>query len=1808
MYWFYDGYAKEDRVIQANGSTPLSAVTWNTFLNGNNYRGSKELDTLITETDRELLVYYGLWNVGAQYTIWPGWSANSPNGTWQCENGGVCGTFRCDWFVNEVTEFALGECFDNKDIPPGGSYFGFGPVPKDLYESTNARAVSITTPTATVDFLGQSSQSIVIDFSELMSRGTLDPDWNNTVTLTGTVNGQNITYPLSSADVLFQGNLLPTSIYDHGDEIFDYPETVWNAEACQYRSVTQQSAQQMIITPVGGFTPGETLCLTISGDAKDLGGNAFLGKSFTLQVPSLEDGATLTNKTIADNTVVSAGQHFTQSWTLQNTGTTTWTTGTTGYTLNRISGDPLQSGLQWLTLSDTVLPNGYYTFSLDLIAPTSPGTYTESWQMYGADSSGGYGTSFGPVVTVQIVVPGTPTNHRPLVGVVTPSGTLSGDIAINYSLFDDESDTCSIQVQYSPNGGTNWYTATQGSGGNGTTGLSSLPLGSPHTYVWASGTDIGSVNNTNVKIRIAASDAGGAGTESTTGAFTVTNQPLAPPELTICDASATEGNSGTVDCTFTVVLSRLASQDVTVQWATADGTATVEDSDYQSASNTLTILAGELTGTIVARVNGDTKHEGDEYFYVNLSNPNGATISRSRGAGTILNDDQPPGNPEIAVEGWFDGTAHDIFNGKGNPEWLYGTYFGTVTQNSTPPTRTFTVQNIGTAPLTTNSLTVPLGFTIIEPLNGTIAAGDSDDFTLQMSTSTVGTQSGKISFGNNDADEDPFHFAISGTVTYVGAAATTTVLDVSPSSAVYGQSVTFTAIVGVNPPGWGVPSGTVTFMVGSNPIGSAALSQGTAVFSTSDLPSGPQVVTAVYSGDGSNYASSTSSIASNLVLSTVAGNGPHGYQGDGGPATAASLGFPNGVAVDIAGNVFIADTSNNVVRKVDHSTGIITTIAGIYGAYGYNGDNIQATAASLGGPSAVAVDGNGNLLIADAGNGRIRMVNLSTGIISTVAGNGNDMPPYFAGDNGPATAASLNSPRGIVIDNSGNIFIADTQNNRVRKVDHATGIITTVAGGGTGDLGDNGLATAASLNGPTGIALDASGNLYIADYWNSRIRKVDHATNLITTVAGNGIAGLGGDGGPATAASLNQPWGVAVDANGHLFIADRNNGRIRQVTLATNTITTIAGGANTFWENGPALAASLSGPCQIAVDASGNIFVAEGGGWRVRKIAAGNMSVNIAPASLLVSADAKSRVYRTSDPSFTATISGFQNGETLETSGVSGSPTLTTSAVATSPVGSYPITASPGTLASTNYTFTFVEGTLDVLPAPLTANIIVGSKTYDGTAAASITGRSVSGVIGSDDVTLTGGTAFFANRTTGTDKDVTVTALVLTGADASNYTVDASVTCHASIIPASLTATVMIGDKTYDGTTSATITGQSLNGVVRSDDVVLMGGDASFIDKNVGVDKAVTTTNLILVGADAGNYTVNSATTTTADITPALLTVTADDKSRRYGKPNPTFTASYAGFKNGETLVTSSVTGSPSLNCDATVMSPVGTYTIVAGMGTLAAQNYDFTFVNGTLTVFPENAPLLPGDANDDGVVNADDAAILAKNWGARYRLLPGDANRSGLVNEDDASVLSAHWGMSGMSWRDGDFNGDGRVNAMDAAILAANWGATSPAVTWSEGDFNGDGVVNAADAAILAANWGATVNSESEPATLEPTIPTAPFVGPIQANPATATRRLIEPTPRAGRGVGSSLASDSLEDNPLLAELSTAARAQDAPTARDIALAEVYGPQIGSATLQRQQLAWSYSLARRNSSTREDRPLAPSMSAIDMLLAMDQA
>jgi uncharacterized protein (TIGR03437 family) len=408
-----------------------------------------------------------------------------------------------------------------------------------------------------------------------------------------------------------------------------------------------------------------------------------------------------------------------------------------------------------------------------------------------------------------------------------------------------------------------------------------------------------------------------------------------------------------------------------------------------------------------------------------------------------------------------------------------------------------------------------------------------------------------------------------------------------------------------------VSGGRITTVAGTGTLGYSG-DNGPA---TSARLNGPQAVAVDFAGNLYIADTENSRIrkVSNGVITTVAGSGTPGFGGDNGPATGAQLYFPSGVAVDSALNLYIADSANNRIRKV--SNGVITTVAG-NGTQGFGGDNGPATSAQLNSPSAVAVDSAGNFYIAEPYNNRIRRV--SNGVITTVAGNS------LSGDNGPATSAQLYSPQGVAVDSAGNLYVADPGNNRIRKV--SNGVITTVAGNGTpGFSGDNGPATSAQLNRPQGVAVDSAGNVYIADRNNNRIREVSNG--VITTVAGNGTYFCCGDDGPATSGQLRHPSGIAVDSAGDLYIADTYNNRVRKVS--NGVITTFAGSGNDIFggDNGPATKADVFEPMAVAVDSAGDLYIADFGNGRIRKVSDGVMTTVAASGAWGVAVDSALNLY-----------------------------------------------------------------------------------------------------------------------------------------------------------------------------------------------------------------------------------------------------------------------------------------------------------------------------------------------------------------------------------------------------------------------------------------------------------------------------------------------------------------------------------------------------------------------------------------------------
>ena len=556
----------------------------------------------------------------------------------------------------------------------------------------------------------------------------------------------------------------------------------------------------------------------------------------------------------------------------------------------------------------------------------------------------------------------------------------------------------------------------------------------------------------------------------------------------------------------------------------------------------------------------------------------------------------------------------------------------------------------------------------------------------------------------------------------LATAATTTILAVSAPSLSYGNPVTLTATVAAD--GGGViNAGTITFQDGLTVLGTVAVTTNTASLSVPLLASGTYRLTANYLGAG-GYRDSSSGVQASGLITTVAGTGTAGNGVDGGQATATALDYPSDVAFDAAGNMFIADSSNNVIRKV--TPGGVTTIVAGTGVAGFSGDGGQATAAQVDDPYSIAVDAAGNLYIGDYNNYRIRKVTPG-GVISTIAGTGTS---GFNDEDVTATAANITVEH-MIVDAAGNLYFTDYTHDVVRKVTPG-GVISTVAGTGTGGYsGDGGQATAAELDGPHGIAVDAEGNIIFDEYQNNVIRKVT-PQGIISTIAGIHAdpSGYDGDGGPATAAHLGGPYGLALDAQGNLYFNDYDNYVIRKIAV-DGTISTVAGtGVDGSGGNGvPASSASFDDIEDLEFDPAGNLVIADSSNEVVRRIAASvPFSVTAAPTITTLAASSSTSI---AGQSVTLTATVVAQGTPLIATGgivtfldgatVLGTATLM-NGVATLPisslaVGHHDLTASYGGVAN------FV-GSAALNPASITSVVAgVGSTGYtgDGGAATSAT-------------------------------------------------------------------------------------------------------------------------------------------------------------------------------------------------------------------------------------------------------------------------------------------------------------------------------------------------------------------------------------------------------------------------------------------------------------------------------------------------------
>lgn len=640
-------------------------------------------------------------------------------------------------------------------------------------------------------------------------------------------------------------------------------------------------------------------------------------------------------------------------------------------------------------------------------------------------------------------------------------------------------------------------------------------------------------------------------------------------------------------------------------------------------------------------------------------------------------------------------------------------------------------------------------------------------------------------------------------------------------------------------------------------------------------------------------------------------NGTGDVCGDGASALSATLNVPQGIAVDSTGNLYIADSGSNAIRKVTASSGVISTIVGdpMHVTPGYGGENVTALGSFLSFPTAVVFDTAGNLYIAD-GNAIIRKVSAATNTISTVAGtvpNSNGAVTCTAGpcgDGGLATNAQLGYAPNLSIDAAGDLYISDDNAAAIRRVDATTHIINTVAGtmppAGSPDpfpdvctaapCGDGGAATSAQLNGPYYAQLDSKGNLLIADTADDSLRYVDTA-GLIHSAAGkNTVSGYSGDTGKAIDAQLYGPQDFAFDAVGNLYIADTLNSVVRSVSAPQNltpqTITFAGLSPETYGagpitldataSSGLAVTYTVTGPAAIVgstltITGAGSVAVTanQSGNGTYAAATPVTESFTVSPAVLTVAANALSKIQGAPNPTLTYSITGFVLSDTRSV--VSGSISLSTTATTSSPEGSYPITfiTSTDTLSAANYTFSgFTASTL----------------TVSGGATQTITFAPLGAI-----------TYGSANST------ITLHATTSAGS-ASNFPITFS-----AIGPAVIQGNVL------------TVTGAG----------------------------AVTVT-----ATQIGNATYEEATAIQIlTVNPAVLTITASNATSQYGQPLPTFSFSATGFVDGDTSAILANAGAPAFATTATLTSPPGNYPITLSQGGLHLQNYTFAFVSGVLTI-----------------------------------------------------------------------------------------------------------------------------------------------------------------------------------------------------------------------------------------------------------------
>ncbi len=618
----------------------------------------------------------------------------------------------------------------------------------------------------------------------------------------------------------------------------------------------------------------------------------------------------------------------------------------------------------------------------------------------------------------------------------------------------------------------------------------------------------------------------------------------------------------------------------------------------------------------------------------------------------------------------------------------------------------------------------------------------------------------------------------------------------------------------------------------------------------------------------------------------------------------ATLNSPIGVAVDSAGNLYIADQANNVVRKVT-TAGVTSIVAGTGTACSAPaaspacGDGGLATSATLHSPASVAVDAAGNLYIADTSDYRVREVSAATGYISTIAGVGT------SGDSGSsgvaATTTSLGSPGGIAVDSSGNVFFSATATYRVHELYASTGTVSTIAGTGTsGYSGDGGAATSAELGKPTHLALDSSGNVYIADLTNNRIRKVTRSTGYISTVAGDGTAGYSGDQGLATSAKLKQSRGVAVDVAGNIYVGDTGNNVIREVNAASGDITTIAGyspGSSGYTgDGGAATSATLSSTEGLALDSKGNLYIADGGNNAIRKITVSTSALTFAAGTSVGSSDS-------ADDPQTATVENIGNS------------TLTFPPPSS---GSNP--SMPG-----NFSFDSSSTCTDLYTSSSASTLAAGAGCTIAIDFAPTSSGTITGTSTLTDEWLNGGSTVLSSST----QSISLSG---TGAYSTTTTITASANPSGTGAAVTFTATVAVtsGSATPAGTVQFSIDGANAGSAV-----TLSSGAATYATSSLTVGAVYTPSSSAYLTSTAASYTEtisNQTTPTMTWATPSAIT---------YG----------TALSSMQLDASASVAGTYAYNYSSGTVLGAGTYTLSVTFTPTNTTSYTTATASVTLTV-----------------------------------------------------------------------------------------------------------------------------------------------------------------------------------------------------------------------------------------------------------------